>query len=848
MNPLDLVMHIKHMFLSLLLTAIAVHADDVQWSNSAPLVGEWTAARNWVPSTPESDSVVEINHPNPNAYARLRNVPGGREIARLEVGTGSSRDGELRITANSLRVQTSGAVQRSGEILIGNSGGAGRIFVKNASLSSAADIVVGGSAGSWGRLKLEAAEVVCGGELSIANRPTATGKVAICDAILRTNRLRVGDGAGTLQFVARPTMGQLVVQEAPHLAGELIVHLAGLADGSNEIVLIRNDSDAAPIGGFDYVLITNPSDRYYELTYSGGDGNDISLVRSASPVDKYDTWAAIHFPNPTDGPKRLPSSDPDQDGFSNVIEYTLGRSPDHNERNDIRRTTRLVKGVLHTSLTYERRVDRTDAVLVPQCKPAGGIWQSGLFEQEESVVGSRVDRVVATCQTPTSCETRLQAQLASTTATPNVLFVIVDDLNDWLGCLKGHPQARTPNIDRLAARGALFRQAHAPATGCNPSRVAILTGLRPADSGVYRNSQKFREHRLVGDAITIPHYFRTNGYESIGSGKIFHNEDLRSWDTYFPLRSEYKTWELRPAVTPVSGISTRGRNFDWGRLGRAEEETRDYRVTSYVMDRVREFESQPPRFLACGLFRPHLPFYVPDKYFDLFEDVRLPTIDPSDADDLPSSALEIIETRDEDVVQSMNQHLHAVHSYLAAIAYMDAQVGRLMHALDSSPEARNTIVVLMSDHGFCLGEKGHWRKDALWQRVTHVPLIVIAPGVTRPGSVIDKTVSLLDVYPTLIELCDLPERGGLSGSSLVPLLKSADAAHERPALTTRFRKQHSLHRGRYHYIRYSNGEEELYDLWNDPNEWQNLVADPRMTGVLESLADWLPRYNARTSP
>ncbi len=834
--------------LVLILVAIApASADETRWSNTAPVVAEWIESDNWVPSLPTSASTVIIDHPNINAYARLRNAPGGRSIARLEVGTGTNKDGELRVTANSLRVATVNGVNNSGEILIGNSGGNGRIFVKNAALVSDANIVVGGSAGSWGRLKVDGGEITCGGELIIANRATTTGKLAICGATVSTDRLRMGNGTGTLQFVARPTLGQLVSSQAPRLGGELLVHLNNLADGSDEVVLIRNDSDEAAVGGFDYVLISNPPDRFYELTYAGGDGNDISLVRSAQPVETYDTWAGIHFPNPNDAALRLPHADPDQDGLRNVVEYAMGRSPTHNELSNPGRTEAASKGSIETTLTFEKRTDRTDVLLVPQCKPAGGIWQHVLFEQEEAVVGSKVNRVVASCTTSGPCETRLYAQLGATNAAPHVLFVMVDDLNDWLGCLKGHPQARSPNIDRLAARGVLFRQAHAPATACNPSRVAIMTGIRPADSGVYRNSQKFRQHRLLANAVTIPDHFRRNGYESTGSGKLFHNEDLASWDTYFPRRSDYNNWELKPDSTPVSGIRGRGRNFDWGRLGRQEEETRDYRVTSYVMGRVRELNSQSPEFLACGLFRPHLPFYAPDKYFDLFEDVQLPAIDPLDVDDLPPDALATIRTPDEEAVQAAGQHRQAVHSYLASIAYMDAQVGRLMHALDSSPEGRNTIVVFMSDHGFCLGEKTHWRKDALWQRVTHVPLIVIAPGVTTPGSVVDTAVSLLDVYPTLNELCGVPKRPELSGTSLVPLLESQDAQREKPALTTRFRRQHSIHDGRFHYIRFANGDEELYDLWKDPNEWRNLVTDPTASRILDALSQWLPRYNARSS-
>ena len=840
-------MQAKHILvLAIMVAPAAVHAAETRWSANAATVAEWIKAANWQSGVPTEDSSVVINHPNPSAYARLRNAPGGVSVARLQVGAGTELDGELRVTSDFLRVTIVDGVEKSGEILVGNSGGNGRVFVKSAGLSCATDLVVGGSADSVGRLKLEAAEILVGGELTIANRDSARGQVAICASSVFVNRLRVGDGQARLQFVARPTIGQLVSTQAPRLGGELVVHVANLADGSDEIVLIRNDSDEPPIGGFDDVLIANPPDRFYELTYSGGDGNDVSIVRAPGPVNEYDTWADLHFPDLADAAKRVPNADPDQDGFRNALEYALGRCPTHNEQIEPDRSEQRVKGQIETSLTYELRTDRTDVMLVPQGKPAGSVWQNGMFSREQSVVGASVSRIVATCTTAVSCETRLVAQLAPTTDSPHVLFVMVDDLNNWLGCLQGHPQARSPNIDQLAARGVLFRQAHAPATACNPSRVAILTGKRPADTGLYRNSTKFREHRLLANAVTIPDHFRKNGYQSIGSGKLFHAEDLASWDTYFPRRTDYNKWALSPDVTPASGITRRGRNFDWGRLGQPEEVTRDYRVTSYVIDRVHELNPQAPRFLACGLFRPHLPFYAPDKYFDLFEDVQLPAIDPTDTDDLPGDAISTIRYADNDAVQEAGQHKNAVHSYLASIAYMDAQVGRLMAALDTSSELRNTIVVLMSDHGFSLGQKSHWRKDSLWHNVTHVPLIVIAPGVTTPGTIVDTSVSLLDVYPTLNDLCGLPERKELSGTSLVPLLRSKDAGREEPALTTRFRRQHSIHDGRYHYLRYANGDEELYDLWRDPREWKNLATDPTMVPVMDRLSQWLPRYNARS--
>jgi arylsulfatase A-like enzyme len=423
---------------------------------------------------------------------------------------------------------------------------------------------------------------------------------------------------------------------------------------------------------------------------------------------------------------------------------------------------------------------------------------------------------------------------------PNVLFIVVDDLNDWVGVLGGHPQARTPNIDRLARRGVSFTRAYAAAAECNPSRTAVLTGFRPSTSGVYSNDDPWR--KTMPDVVTLPRLFMNHGYRVVGGGKIFHRKfrDPASWHEYFDREPN-----PRPARRPVNGIPDAG-DFDWGRVLVPDEEMADYQVVSWAVTELGRVHDEP-FFLACGLFRPHLPWYVPSKYFDMFPLVglRLPEILVSDLDDVPPAGVEMARPLvDHQLVIESRNYRRAVRGYLASIAFADAQVGRLLDALERSPQADHTIVVLWSDHGWHLGEKLHWRKFTLWEEATRAPLLVFAPGVTKPGGRSPRTVSFVDIYPTLADLAGLPIADDLDGVSLRPLLEDPDAAWDRPALMTQGLGNHAVRSERWRYIRYADGSEELYDHEADPLEWRNLAADPKLDSVKRELARWLPKTNA----
>jgi len=441
------------------------------------------------------------------------------------------------------------------------------------------------------------------------------------------------------------------------------------------------------------------------------------------------------------------------------------------------------------------------------------------------------------------------AVAAADESRPNVLFIAIDDLNDWTGGLAGHPQAKTPHLDRLAERGILFADAHCNAPLCNASRASLMTGIRPSTSGVYSNRHPWRRSPVLADAVTLPQHFAAAGYQAVGTGKIYHGRypDPASWHTYFPSMKQNRPGDPRPDKR-FSGLN-RG-HFDWGPLQVEDAAMGDAMVVDWAADFLTK-QHEKPFFLAAGIFRPHLPWYVPQSYFDRFpvDEIVLPKVIQEDLADIPPAGVRIARPGgDHAAVVRHNQWKHAVQGYLASIAFADAMLGRLIDALDASPHAENTIVVLWSDHGWHLGEKEHWRKFALWEEATQVPLAIIAPGVTKPGSRCERPVSLLDIYPTLVELAGLPPREELEGRSLVPFLEAPQRASERPVICTFGHNNHAVISARYRYIRYAGGGEELYDRREDPREWTNLAERPEMQEIKSELAQWLPKTNRKDAP
>jgi len=450
---------------------------------------------------------------------------------------------------------------------------------------------------------------------------------------------------------------------------------------------------------------------------------------------------------------------------------------------------------------------------------------------------------------------KLSAAEQSDSKPPNVLFIAIDDLNDWIEPLGGHPQAKTPNLNRLAQQGVVFTSAYCPAPACLPSRAALLSGRAPYESGIYANVQVWRD--VLPDAVTIPRYFTANGYFSAGAGKIFHNDqpDPQSWDDYFPSKKKHFPQYIYPDDRPQNMPHSKGMyvEFDWWGHDKPDEETGDYKSVQWISNQL-ERKHDKPFFLACGLYRPHLPWFVPKKYFDMFslQDIQLPKVLENDWDDLPERGRKLAAGSRRvyhDKVVEHDKWKEAVRAYLASIAYADAMLGRLLDALESSIYAQNTVIVLWSDHGWQLGEKYHWRKFALWENVARCNLMFVVPKGTTGlpqgaavGQKCSRPVSLQDIYPTLIQLCGLPPKRDIAGHSLAALLKDPDAEWEHAAITClHVQGEMAVSTEKYRYIRYGDDGEELYDLARDPEEWHNLAHEATYAKVKSRLATMLPK-------
>lgn len=450
---------------------------------------------------------------------------------------------------------------------------------------------------------------------------------------------------------------------------------------------------------------------------------------------------------------------------------------------------------------------------------------------------------------------------------PNVLFIAVDDLNDWIGCMKGHPQAHTPNMDRLAARGVLFTNAHCAAPVCLASRAAVLSGLQPDQSGVYSNWGSTKGPPLVKDQ-QLPVRLAASGYETLGTGKLYHSTQAAWFDDYYDTeqrwspfsedQSKYTADELpskgtlaprhvvkdgpggRDWVLPLNGLPSErnaqgreGESFDWGPVAVADGEMGDARITDWAIQQLSA-RHERPFFLGVGYYRPHIPLLAPEQDFKALpalEDIQLPTSLGNDLDDIGTAgrkvAVDPVTAGTHDLVTRHGQWKEAVRAYLACIAFVDRQVGRVMHQLDASPHADNTWIILWSDHGWHLGEKQHWGKWTAWRQATRVPLIIVPPPHLRSaaGKTCDEPVSLVDLYPTIMKICQAPVRTEVKGASLLPLVAQPDTHADRAVVTAIDPGNHALSTRGWRYIRYRNGEEELYDTQSDPHEWHNLVKE-----------------------
>jgi iduronate 2-sulfatase len=462
----------------------------------------------------------------------------------------------------------------------------------------------------------------------------------------------------------------------------------------------------------------------------------------------------------------------------------------------------------------------------------------------------------------------------------NVLFIAIDDLNDWTGAMNGHPQAITPNLDDLCNEGLLFTNAHCSQAVCIASRNSLLSGLHPSTTGWYSSRsamQRFYE-QVMQEHKMLPQYFKDNGYKTMTVGKIYHRgaSDYpdRTEDFWDETAAEYNVpEEFRERGDGYGGIKfypfprngsqivnhygedfNEGHSLCWGALEREDMpggKMYDEMISEWAAERLSE-DHNKPFFLAVGFVRPHVPYTAPKEYFDLYnlDDINIPEVPEDEMADIPlmgkSIAFGTIRTGDHSAVTNLSDAYwkEMVYAYLACVTFVDEQVGRVLEALENSLYADNTIVVLWSDHGQHLGEKKHWRKQALWEESTRVPLYFRVPEQKSGGLECDRVVSLLDIYPTLVDLCGLPQAEMLEGQSLAPLIRNPDLDWRKPVLSTWYYKNHSVRSENWRYIRYRDGSEELYDHRKDPGEHINLAGDPEYASVIAEHKQWLPEDDA----
>jgi arylsulfatase A-like enzyme len=425
---------------------------------------------------------------------------------------------------------------------------------------------------------------------------------------------------------------------------------------------------------------------------------------------------------------------------------------------------------------------------------------------------------------------------------PNVLLIAVDDLNDWIGVLGGHPQAKTPHMDQLASRGVLFNNAHCQAPVCNPSRASVMTSLYPSTSGIYFLNPDIVESPVAGKNVVMPKRFEQEGYNILAAGKLFHNGKGIN-ETHIP---NYAGQFGGFGPMPEEKLSTYPGHplWDWGVYPERDDQMPDYQIASWAENRLAESRDQP-FWMGVGFYRPHVPQFAPQKWFDLYplESLQLPKTIVDDLDDISSYGVDI--TRLEHVspahewVTENNEWKPLVQSYLACVSFVDEQVGRVINALDNGDYGDNTYVVLFSDHGFHIGEKERHAKRSLWEDGTKVPMIIMGPGIPK-GKVCDKPVQLLDIYPTLLELSGLERDAKHEGNSLVPLLQNTEVEWPHSARTSFGPGNYAIVSEDYRFIQYKDGSEEFYDHKNDPNEWYNVINKPEYAEVIGQHRSEIP--------
>jgi arylsulfatase A-like enzyme len=441
---------------------------------------------------------------------------------------------------------------------------------------------------------------------------------------------------------------------------------------------------------------------------------------------------------------------------------------------------------------------------------------------------------------------------------PNFLVIIVDDLNDWIEPLKGHPQTLTPNLNKLASQGVVFSQAYCQAPICAPSRAAFFSGLYPSETGNYlqvADKDLKKSNAVSAASVMLPDYLETFGYQTLGVGKLFHNGDdakifnlFGGWSgKYGPSPKESMNYD------PLWYGKPTGTSTDWGAFPQKDEEMPDYYSAEWAINQLNK-KQERPFFLAVGLVRPHVPWHVPQKWYDVFpkNNLSFPPYLPNDLDDIPPLGLQISSTPMMPTTKELLEQgrwNEVIQAYLACVHFADAQIGKILDALHNSPYAAHTHVILLSDHGYHLGEKDRFAKQALWKKAIQSVLIIKTAGNTSAGKTCAAPVQLVDIYPTILDMAGIPQNKKNNGHSLLPLIqKPSFKKWPYPALTFYGPKNVSVVKDNHQLIQYEDNSQELYDLVQDPNEWKNLVLKKGKNTKANALSKFIPTTQAPLSP
>ncbi|MBY6210938.1 sulfatase [Microbulbifer agarilyticus] len=434
---------------------------------------------------------------------------------------------------------------------------------------------------------------------------------------------------------------------------------------------------------------------------------------------------------------------------------------------------------------------------------------------------------------------------AKENAKPNFVFIAIDDMNDWVGYMGGHSQTSTPNLDELASQGTAFMNAHSVAPGCSPSRNALLYGVEPYNSGLYPFYDHDIHKSLSQKYTSLPRFLKENGYETYGAGKIHHGPQYgeQEWSEYFVSDNVAKRFAEGKGFTDGNSKKSSFRP-----VTNPLEEMTDHQVASYGIEVIQR-EHEKPYFVAIGLVKPHLPFDCPVEFYDaLPEKIESPEILASDLNDIGREANSMRRAGDDKKFSGNNKWEEVRRNYLACISWVDYNVGRIIDAVESGPEADNTVVILWSDHGYHMGEKKTFRKFTLWEEASRVPFIIDDRRFSQKGTgkPVEQAVTLINVYRTIAELAELDAPEYVDGVSLVPQLRDPNAPVSIPAISSWGRGNYTVRTEDWRYIRYFDGAEELYDHRQDSNEWHNLASSEDHQDTLKELAALLPEQEAPT--